>query len=218
LSLAELTGARFHALHISTARSAELIRLAKARGLRVTAEVTPHHLCLTEDELLSYDTNYKVNPPLRTAADVEALREAIADGTIDAIATDHAPHSPEEKESEFEIAPPGMLGLETALAVLITELVAPGIISTSRLVTLMSANPAKILRADDQGGPVTPGAKANLVVFDPTAEWSVDNESFGSLSRNSVWLGKALTGRGIHTVFRGRHVVRDGKLVSEALV
>lgn len=215
LALAKLTGVRFHALHISTAGSANLIRRAKAEGVRVTAEVTPHHLSLTDSELMTFDTNFKVNPPLRSAADIEALRLAIADGTIDAIATDHAPHSPEEKESEFELAPPGMLGLETALAVCITELVDTGAITLLDLVTLMSVSPSRILRLDRHGGPIIAGAPANLVVFDPTKKWTVEPFAFASPSHNSPWDGKQLRGKVLHTVFEGRLVVRDGSVLSK---
>jgi len=203
LALAGLTGVRFHALHISTAGSVELIRAAKRSGIRVTAEASPHHISLTDSELISYDPVFKVNPPLRSQADVEALKQGLVDGTIDALATDHAPHSPEEKEAEFELAPPGMIGLETALAVAITELVKPGLISLSKLVELMSSGPARILGLTDQGGPVVAGAPANLVVFDPSAEWVVDTGSMHSMSRNSPWQDRALTGKVLATVFNG---------------
>jgi dihydroorotase len=216
LALVRMTGVRFHALHVSTAGSAELIRRAKAEGLWVTAEATPHHLALTDAELVSYDTNLKVNPPLRTAADVEALRAALADGTIDAIATDHAPHSLEEKEVEFESAPPGMIGLETALAVILTELVDAGTLTLVQVVERLSTNPARILGLDGQGGPVVAGAAANLVVFDPSAEWVVDPGEFASASSNTPWAGRKLKGRVLHTVFGGRLVVRDGRVAAEA--
>lgn len=214
LSLAKLTGVQFHALHVSTRGSVELIRHAKARGLRVTAEATPHHLVLTDSELVSYDTNFKVNPPLRASADVEALRAGLADGTIDAIATDHAPHSTEEKEAEFEAAPAGMLGLETALAVVLTELVESGTVSILEAIRKLSTNPARILGLEGQGGPVVPGGPANLVVFDPEARWVVVPSKFASLSRNSPWTGKELRGKVLHTVLDGRLVVRDGSLLA----
>ncbi|MEO7804206.1 MAG: dihydroorotase [Actinomycetota bacterium] len=214
LALAKLTGVRFHALHISTAGCAELIRRAKAEGVRVTAEVTPHHLTLVDSELMTYDTNFKVNPPLRSAADVEALRVALADGTIDAIATDHAPHSPEEKESEFESAPPGMLGLETALGVCITGLVEPGVLTLLDLIRVMSTSPARILGLDRHGGPIVAGAPANLVVFDPAKRWTVDAFAMASPSHNSPWEGKPLRGKVLHTLFEGRLVVRDGSVLS----
>lgn len=216
--LAELTGVRFHALHISTAGSAEMIKRAKASGLRVTAEVTPHHLVLTDSDLVTYDTNFKVNPPLRSTSDVESLREALAQGAIDAIASDHAPHSEEEKESEFEIAPPGMLGLETALSVMLSELVSGGVLSLMELIRLMSTGPARILGLEGQGGPILQGSLANLVVFDPSTAWTVEADSLASISRNTPWGGRSLTGKVVHTISGGRMVVRDGALASGVLV
>ena len=217
IALARLTGARFHAMHISTTGSVELIRQAKASGLNVTAEATPHHISLTEAELMSCDPVFKVNPPLRSSADVEAVRAGLADGTIDAVATDHAPHSAEEKEGEYELAPPGMLGLETALAVVLTSLVQPGLIDMQDMVRMMSSNPASILGLEGQGGPVRPGADANLVVFDPEALWDVDPAAFVSLSANSPWAGRKLRGRVLHTVFRGTRVYADGRLAAEVV-
>ena len=218
LMLAQLTGVRFHALHVSTAGSVDLIRRAKERGMRVTAEVTPHHLVLTDAELGSYDPNFKVNPPLRSMQDLQALRDGLADGTIDAIATDHAPHSAEEKESEFELAPPGMLGLETALAVILTEVVGNGVIDLPAAIRLLSTSPAAILGLEDHGGPISVGAPANLAVFDPEIAWVVEPAQFASLSRNSPWIGKTLKGRVLHTAFEGRLVVRGGMLVTEVNV
>jgi dihydroorotase len=216
IALARLTGARLHLLHVSTAGSVELVRRAKAGGVRVTAEATPHHAALTDGELAAYDTNCKVNPPLRTAGDVDAIRRGLADGTIDAVASDHAPHAVEEKDAEFEVAPPGMIGLETVLAVVLTELVAPGVLSLSRAVELMSAAPARLVGLEGHGGPIVPGARANLVVFDPSARWVVDVRRLASLSRNTPWAGKELRGRVLHTVYEGRWVVRDGRLWSGA--
>lgn len=214
LSLAKLTGVHFHALHVSTAGSVELIRRAKQEGLRVTAEAAPHHFSLTDAELVTYDTNFKVNPPLRGQADVEAVRQGLADGTIDAVATDHAPHSREEKEAEFESAPPGMLGLETALAVVLTELVHPGLVDLSTAVRLLSTRPAQILGLEAFGGPVVEGAPANLTVFDPEARWTVAASQLVSRSQNTPWAGRELTGRVVHTIFEGRRVVSDGRPVS----
>lgn len=214
LALARLTGVRFHAQHLSTAGSVELVRRAKAEGLRVTAEATPHHAVLTDAELASYDPRFKVNPPLRSAADVEAVRAGLADGTIDAIATDHAPHAPEEKEAEFEQAPPGTLGLETALAVVLTDLVGPGVLTLRAALARLSTAPARILGLDGHGGPVAPGAPAHLVVFDPSAEWVVDPARFASRSRNSVWSGRRLRGRVLYTLLGGRLVVREGRLAA----
>src|SRR3989442_8235415 len=167
--LARLTGARFHALHVSTAGSVEIIRRAKAEGLPVTAEATPHHLTLTDASLVDYDTNFKVNPPLRSANDVEALRAALADGTIDNIATDHAPHAAHEKEAEFEAAPPGLIGLETALGVIMGSLVATGRLTLGDMVRRMSTAPARILALEGQGGPVVAGRGGDVVVFVPGA-------------------------------------------------
>jgi dihydroorotase len=218
IALARLTGARLHLLHVSTAGSVEMVRRAKAAGIRVTAEATPHHATLTDGELASYDTNCKVNPPLRTAADVEAIRAGLADGTIDAIASDHAPHAVEEKEAEFEVAPFGLIGLETALAVVLTDLVGPGVIPLARAVHLMSTGPARLAGLDGHGGPVVPGARANLVVFDPSARWVVDVRRFASQSRNTPWAGKGLSGKVLHTVYDGRWVVRDGELLTGAML
>jgi dihydroorotase len=215
LALARMTGVRFHALHISTARSVELIRRAKAEGVRVTAEVTPHHLALTDADLVSYDTNFKMNPPLRSAADVEALREGLSDGTIDAVATDHAPHSAEEKEAEFELAPPGIIGLETALSVVITELIESNRLSWFDAIDRMSIRPAQIGGFRRQGGPIAAGSPANLIVVDPAAEWVVNPNVFASFSRNSPWAGRRLKGRVLYTVFEGRLVVREGSLLQE---
>ena len=210
LALARATGGRLHLCHLSSARAVELVRRAKAEGIRVTAEVTPHHLTFTDDDLATYDANLKVNPPLRTAEDRAALREGLADGTIDAIATDHAPHAVEEKESEFDVAPPGTIGLETALAAVIAEVVAPGHVSLARAIEAMSTAPARILGAPDHGGPLEPGRPANLVVFDPDAERVVE-APFASKARNSAFLGRRVRGSVVYTVLRGAVVVADGK-------
>jgi dihydroorotase len=210
LEVARLTGGRLHLCHLSSARSVDLVRLAKEEGTRVTAEVTPHHLVLVDEELSSYDTNLKVNPPLRSREDREALRGAVADGTIDVIATDHAPHAVEEKDAEFDRAPVGTIGLETALAVVLTELVEPGVLSLSRAIEAMSTTPARILGARDHGGPIEPGRPANLVVFDPAERWTVE-APFASKSRNSAFLGRTLTGRVRSTVLRGELTVAEGK-------
>ncbi|HXF36219.1 MAG TPA: dihydroorotase, partial [Actinomycetota bacterium] len=210
LALARLTGGRLHLCHLSTRRAVELLRLAREEGTRVTAEVTPHHLALTDEALASYDPNLKVNPPLGTPDDRDALRLALARGTIDAVATDHAPHAVEEKEAEFDRAPPGTIGLETALAVACTELVSPGLLTLPRVVEAMSTAPARILGASDHGGPIEPGRPANLTAFDPAETWIVE-PPFASRSRNSAFLGRALTGRVVHTLLRGELVVADGK-------
>lgn len=210
LALARLTGGRLHLLHLSSAGSVELVRRAKAEGLRVTAEVTPHHLVFTDADLVTYDTNLKVNPPLRTAEDREALRRGLADGTIDVIGTDHAPHPVERKEVEFDQAPPGTIGLETALAAVLTYLVEPGVITLSRAIEALSTAPARLLGAADHGGPIEPGRPANLVAFDPRASWVVE-PPFASRSRNCAFLGRTLRGRVVHTLYRGELVVTDGK-------
>ena len=210
LAVARLAGGRLHLCHLSSAGSVEMVRRAKAQGLRVTAEVTPHHLVFSEEDLLTYDTNVKVNPPLRALEDRDALRAALVDGTIDAVATDHAPHAVEDKEVEFDQAPPGTIGLETALSAVLTHLVEPGTMSLARAIEAMSTAPARILGASGHGGPIEPGRPANLVAFDPAAEWTVE-PPFASRSRNSAFLGRRLRGRVIHTVYAGYLVVADGK-------
>ena len=211
LALAKLSGARLHVPHVSTAGTVELIRAAKARGVRVTAEVTPHHLSLTDDLVSGYDPVYKVAPPLRTRDDVDAVRRALADGTIDCVATDHAPHPPEDKEREFDLAPCGMLNLETALGVIITDLIDAGIIDWTRLVEAMSTAPARVRTLSGHGGPIAPGTPANLVVFDPMATWVVVPEQLASRSRNTPFAGRTLKGKVVHTILRGRFTVREGR-------
>jgi dihydroorotase len=210
LAVARMTGTRLHLCHLSSARSVELVRRAKAEGIRVTAEVTPHHLVFTDEDLMTYDTNLKVNPPLRGVEDRDALRAGLADGTIDVIATDHAPHAVEEKEAEFDQSPPGTIGLETALAVVLTDLVGPGILAMDRAIEAMSSLPARIMGATDHGGPIERGRPANLVVFDPEASWVVE-APFASKSRNSAFLGRELRGRVMHTMFGGQLTVMGGK-------
>ena len=210
LMLARLTGGRLHLCHLSSAGSVELVRQARSEGVAVTAEVTPHHLTLTDEDLAGYDTNLKVNPPIRSAEDRDALRAGLSDGTIDAVATDHAPHAVEDKEQEFDNAPPGTIGLETALAVILTELVRPGLLPLPRAVEAMSTAPARILGAAGHGGPVEAGRPANIVAFDPEAEWVIE-PPFASKSRNSAFMGRTLRGRVIHTMYRGDLVVHEGK-------
>jgi dihydroorotase len=217
IALARLTGCRLHLLHISTAGTVELVRRAKAEGLRVTAEATPHHFTFDDSQIESYDPNFKVNPPLREATDRDAIVAGLADGTIDAIATDHAPHSQEEKEMEFTFAPPGMLGLETALAVTLTELVGPGKIELSRAVDLLSLAPARLLGLDGQGT-LAEDSAANVVVFDPYARWTVDPVALQSKTRNTPYAGRELTGRVRHVFFQGRRTVADARVLEEARV
>lgn len=212
IALSRLTGMRVHFQHLSTAGAVELVRAAKAKGLPVTAEATPHHFTLTDAEVASYDPVFKVNPPLRTAADVAAVKAGLADGTIDAIATDHAPHTAEVKEAPFDIAPCGMLGLETALALGITELVEPGVLTMAELLAVMSWNPAAIAGVSDvHGRDIEPGAPAHLVVFDPTLEWTVDPSTFASRSDNTPYRGRVVRGRVRHTLLCGIPTVLDGE-------
>jgi dihydroorotase len=218
LLLAHGLGARLHVPHVTTAGAVELIRLAKARGVRVTAEVTPHHLSLTDDAVASYDPVLKVNPPLRTPRDVEALREALADGTIDVIGTDHAPHAPELKDQEWEHAPCGMLGLETAFAVVNTELVRPGLLDPLTAIARFTTGPAAIRSLPGHGGPIAPGAPANLAVLDPEGAWTVDAARLHSRARNSPFAGRELIGRPVHTLLRGRFTLRDGQVDGSEVV
>jgi dihydroorotase len=236
VALVRLTGGRVHFLHISTARSAALVQAAKAEGLDVTAEVTPHHLSLTHAELAGYDPVYKVNPPLRAEADVRALRAACALGTVDAIATDHAPHAPERKDATLDAAPPGMLGLQTALPVVLEALGGRAgehhhkdaarvsgnggggdglsAMSGREVLSLLSWQPARIAglardQGGDQGGPIERGAPANICVIDLATTWEVDPARLASRSRNTPWAGRVMTGQVRHTVFRGEPVVVD---------
>jgi dihydroorotase len=211
LILAELTGARVHFLHVSTAGAVELIRAAKARGLPVTAEAAPHHFTLTDACCAGFDPVFKVHPPLRTDDDVAAIKNALADGTIDAIATDHAPHPVEQKERPFEEAPSGMLGLETAVALTFTELVEPGVLSLADALALLSWRPAAIAGLAQHGAPIAPGAAANLCVIDPAVVWEVDAARLASKARNTPYAGRKLTGRVRHTILRGEAVVVDGE-------
>ena len=208
LALARLTGTRIHFQHLSTARSIEMVRAAKAAGLAVTCEATPHHFTLTHAACASYDPVFKVNPPLRTDADVTAVRAGLADGTIDCIATDHAPHTQEAKEQPFDQAPPGMLGLQTALALALTELALP----IADVLARLSWRPAHILGVDDVHGlPVARGNPANLTIIDPAATWVVDPAALASRSRNTPFAGRTLTGQVRHTLLHGEPVVIDGE-------
>ena len=204
--LARLTGGHIHLCHMSTRGSVDLIRWGKERGINVTAEVCPHHLSLTDAAVEGYDTNAKMNPPLRTQADVEALQGAVRDGTIDVIATDHAPHHYDEKEREFADAPNGIVGLETALAVNLTWLVHSGIVALPLLVERMSCAPARLFKLP--GGTLRKGALADVTVFDPGAEWTVDPSRFVSKGRNTPYAGHTLRGRVDLTVVDGRVIHR----------
>jgi dihydroorotase len=209
IALAELTGGHVHFAHVSTAGAVRMIREAKARGVRVTAEVTPHHFTLTDVACEGYDTHAKMNPPLREAGDLAALRAALADGTLDCIASDHAPHHYDAKEAEFDNAPFGVVGLETALGLGLTELVGGGVLSLPQLVERMSARPAAV--AHLPGGTLRAGGPADVVVFDPDAEWTVDPAAFFSKSRNTPFSGRRLRGVVRWTIVGGRvvHVAGD---------
>ena len=210
IELVRLTGAPMHFLHLSTAGSVELVRRAKADGLPVTAEVTPHHLALTDDLLVGFDSVFKVNPPLRTRADIQALKDGVADGTIDAIATDHAPHAAHTKDVPIDSAPPGMLGLETALGVVNTALD----VSVVRLVELLSWNPARIAGIQDRHGrPIAVGEVANISVWSSTDTWNVSRDEMASKSKNTPYHGMKIRGKVKYTVFNGELVVDNEKAV-----
>jgi dihydroorotase len=202
--LAELTGAHVHIAHVSTAGAVRLVRDAKARGVRVTAEVTPHHLLLTEEAVRDFDSNTKMAPPLRTKRDVEVLLEALIDGTIDCIATDHAPHAASEKEGEYDHAAFGIVGLETAVGLLLDRLVRTGALPLGTLVSRLSRDPARLLGLP--GGSLAAGAPADVTILDLEAGWTVDPAKFQSKSRNSPFGGWAITGRPWRTIVGGRIV------------
>ena len=207
IELVRLTGSRIHFLHLSTERSVGMVRRAKAEGLPITAEATPHHFTLTDEALRSFDPVFKVNPPLRTPADIAALKEGLRDGTIDAIATDHAPHASHLKEQPLDQAPPGMLGLETALALSLSELN----MDPQSVVAALSWKPARIAGVGDRHGrPVAVGETANLAIFDPDCAWVVDRDVVASKSKNTPYHGRSVRGKVRHTVFSGHVVVRDG--------
>jgi dihydroorotase len=210
--LAGHVGSRLHVCHVSTAGSVELIRWAKSKGWAVTAEVTPHHLMLTDDLVASYDPIYKVNPPLRTSADVEALRAGLADATIDCVATDHAPHPTEDKECEWAAAAAGMLGLETALSIVQLALVDTGLLDWAGVADRMSVAPARIGRVSHHGGTIEHGSPANVTLVDPSATRVVDPADSASLSRNTPYRGMELPGAVVATFLRGKPTVLDGKL------
>jgi dihydroorotase len=211
--LAGHVGSRLHVCHVSTAGSVEIIRWAKGRGIDVTAEVTPHHLLLTDELVRTYDPVYKVNPPLRTADDVAALREALADGTIDIVATDHAPHAVEDKDCEWAAAAFGMVGLETALGVVATTMVDTGLLDWAGVADRMSVRPARIGRLAGQGRPIAVGEPANLVLVDPAAHVTVERTRLVSRSRNTPFSGMTLSAAAAATFLRGRLTARDGAVV-----
>lgn len=201
IHLAGYTGGQYHLAHMSTVGATELVRQAKTKGLNVTCEVTPHHFTLTDEAVRGYDTNTKMNPPLRTREDVEALKQGLRDGTIDVIATDHAPHSFDEKQVEYQSAPFGIVGLETAIGLTITELVDTGVLTLMQMIEKFSTNPRRILHLPEIR--IAEGQRANLSIFDPTVEWVVDPASFRSKSKNTPFGGRKLKGRGVGVINNG---------------
>jgi dihydroorotase len=208
--LARDAGARVHICHASTAGTVEILRWAKAQGISITAEVTPHHLMLDDSRLAGYDGVNRVNPPLREAADTQALRQALADGVIDCVATDHAPHAEQEKCCEFSVARPGMLGLQTALSVVVATMVEPGLLDWRGVARVMSENPARIVGLDDQGRPLEVGEPANLTLVDPAGAWTVDGPALASRSANTPFQAMTLPATVTATLLRGRITARDG--------
>ena len=209
--LARDAGARVHICHASTAGTVEILRWAKQQRISITAEVTPHHLLLDDSRLATYDGVNRVNPPLRESPDAQALRQALADGVIDCVATDHAPHAEHEKCCEFSVARPGMLGLQTALSVVVQTMVAPGLLDWRGVARVMSENPARIVGLDDQGRPLEVGEPANLVIVDPDATWIVDGAELASRSSNTPYASMALPAKVTATLLRGTVTARDGK-------
>ncbi|NIH79954.1 dihydroorotase [Amycolatopsis viridis] len=210
--LAEHAGARLHVCHVSTAGTADVLRWAKERGTRVSAEVTPHHLLLTDERLATYDPVNKVNPPLRTGGDVAKLRAALAEGVIDCVATDHAPHAPQDKDCEWSAARPGMLGLQTALSVVAATMVETGLLDWRGVAKVMSERPAEIAGLPDQGRPLAVGEPANLVLVDPGAQWTVRGAELASLAANTPYEGMRLPAVVTATMLRGRVTAREGKI------
>ena len=210
--LARDAGARVHVCHASTAGTAEIVRVAKAAGIRVSAEVTPHHLLLDDSRLVDYDPVNKVNPPLREHTDVAALRTALADGVLDCVATDHAPHAPQDKDCEFAAARPGMLGLQTALSVVAQAMVQTGLLDWRGVARVMSERPAAIAGLPDQGRPLQVGEPANLVLIDPAARWTVRGEELASIATNTPYEGMTLPARVVTTILRGRVTAQDGQV------
>lgn len=211
IALAEYTGGRLHVAHVSSAGGVELVRQAKRRGVRVTAESMPHYFALTDEALAGYDTNFKVNPPIRTAADREAIIAGLADGTLDTIASDHAPHASFEKDLEFDRAPFGLVGLETTLGLVMTELVGRGRLSLSAAIERMTAGPARALGLPL--GTLAPGAPADITLFDPAATWRVNAADFLTRSKNSPFAGRELSGRVAMVFVAGELRLRDGQIV-----
>jgi dihydroorotase len=205
--LAEHVGSRLHICHLTTAGGVDLVRWAKSRGVNVTAEVTPHHLLLTDDEVIGYDPIFKVNPPLRTQSDVDALRAGLADGTIDIVATDHAPHPAEDKDCEWQAAAFGMLGLETALSIVVKTMIETKLLTWTQLVERMSIRPAEIAGYSEQGQELSVGSVGNLIVVDPSASRTVDRNKMSSKSRNTPYHGMVLPAVVTHTFYKGKLVL-----------
>lgn len=212
-ALAREAGARLHVCHISTARTIDVLRAAKAQGVRVSAEVTPHHLLLTDSRLTGYDPVNKVNPPLRTADDTRAMREALAEGVIDVVATDHAPHAAQYKDTEWQAAKPGMLGLQTALSVLVETMVEPGLLDWHGVARVLSERPAEIGNLPDQGRPIAEGEPATFALVAPDGVWTVRGAELASKAANTPYEGMRLPGTVVATVLRGRITAQDGKVV-----
>jgi dihydroorotase len=213
-ALAREAGARLHVCHVSSARTVEVLRAAKAAGVRVSAEVTPHHLLLTDGRLTSYDPVNKVNPPLRTAADTQAMREALTEGVIDVVATDHAPHAAQYKDTEWAAARPGMLGLQTALSVLVHTMVEPGLLDWRGVARVLSERPAEIVGLPDHGRPIAVGEPATFALVDPDEVWTVRGAKLASRAANTPYEGMRLPATVVATVLRGRVTTRDGKVVA----
>jgi dihydroorotase len=213
-ALARDAGARLHVCHVSSARTVEVLRAAKAAGVRVSAEVAPHHLLLTDARLSGYDPVNKVNPPLRTAADTRALREALAEGVVDAVATDHAPHAAQYKDTEWQAARPGMLGLQTALSVVLHTMLEPGLLDWRGVARVLSERPAEIGGLPDQGRPIAVGEPATFALVDPDAQWTVRGAALASRASNTPYEGMRLPGRVVATVLRGRVTARDGEVLT----
>ncbi|WP_249228121.1 dihydroorotase [Kutzneria sp. CA-103260] len=210
--LAKQTGARLHVCHVSTSGTVDVLRWAKERGTKVSAEVTPHHLLLTDERLATYDPVNKVNPPLRTESDVQVLREALAEGVVDCVATDHAPHAPQDKDCEWSAARPGMLGLQTALSIVVETLVRPGLLDWRGVARVMSEKPAEIAGLPDQGRPLVVGEPATLTLVDPHARWTVRGTELASIAGNTPFEGMELPGVVRATMLRGRVTASDGKV------
>ena len=208
--LAELTGARLHVAHVSTACTVEIIRQAKARGVPVTSETAPHYISLTDECIRTFDTNFKMNPPLRTADDVEAVKKGIVDGTIDVLISDHAPHATQEKEVEFSLAPFGIIGMESSLPVFIKELITPGVLSWPKMLAMMTVNPARLLALDK--GTLVDGADADVTIIDPQVKWTIRSGDFKSKSRNCPFDGWEVTGRAEAVIVGGKFKKREGKV------